>query len=201
MRVSLTGLIDVVNRAGPPKATKVRELALQEGTDYTPGTDLYKQFRDHVIGVHRRGGARAEVAAVLGKLNERTRSQHYPELVAGYQRWWGRKSLEWHAPISGLYEHAGVRVSVNPELGFLIEGRPTLLKMYLRQEPIGKANADLVCALMRCVLPECFAVGLFDVRRSRVYPPPQGSLTPMIAMVNAELAYIAHLRDTLKEAA
>jgi hypothetical protein len=192
--ISLTELVDVVSRVGTLKAKKV--AAIKNRPPYQPQTDFYKALREGLIAIHEHGKEKDALKDLVPKLGDQKKAANYPGAVEGYRKWWGKKTVEWFQPVKVIYGHAGVEVNVNPELGLVIDGKRTLIKLYLKAEPLTKLRTDLVTCLMEKALrPKCQEgdlVGLLDVRKSRLFlPGPEVGITS--AMVDAELAYIAEL--------
>lgn len=193
-QISLTDFVDIVSKSGRPKATKVQQV--KDRPEYEPAFDFYRMFREHVIEVHRLGNPRASVAEVLGELTDPKKIRAYPDLVDGYRKWWGRKTLEWFVPPRAVYSAHGMDIIVNPELGLVINGHRHVVKMYLKSEALSAFKVEVITSLMQFQLramvhPEDkFAV--LDVRESKLFvadPAPPVS----VPIVNAELAYIASI--------
>jgi len=192
-KISLTDLVDIVSKAAGPKATKVAQVKNRD--DYQPGTDFYKQFRDGVIAIHKAGGARADLANIMLGVAEKIRVANYPAVIAGYKKWWGNKKPVWFQPPSETFSRDGVDVSINPELGLLINGERHLVKLYLKADKLTKSKADLITGLMEQSLGPKSAdtkMCVLDVRSSKIYVGV-GTGIAFIPMVEAELAYIAKL--------
>jgi hypothetical protein len=191
--LSLTDFVDVISRSGTPKATKVREI--KNRPPYSPTTDYYKHFRDGIVGIHRKNQPRATVK-LLSNQADAKKLANYTRLVSGYQRWWGRKSLVWLEPQSGLWGANGIDIRVNPELGLELNGIPYLIKLYLKSTPLTKARIDIVTHLMHVALspslPNKTVLAVLDVGNGKLFTPslPIPTLT---ATLHAELAYIASL--------
>jgi len=194
----LTDLVDVVSRSGTPKARKV--ATIKNRPPYQPQTDFYKPLREGIVAIHQQGGDKTALKALLGSLADKKKAANYPGAVDGYQKWWGKKTLEWFAPARAIHSHAGVDVAINPELGLIVEGHRMHIKLYLKADPLTKLRCDLVTALMESALrPKCQkgdGVGLLDVRKAKMFVPG-GDVMQTTAMVDAELAYIAQLWASL----
>src|SRR6185369_11312098 len=99
-------------------------------------------------------------------------------------------------PPSDPFAGSGVEVSINPELGFDINGARHLIKLYFKAPELTKRNVDLVTHLMSVTLQtRCdprTTMSVLDVRRGKIFSPtvPIPALT---SLVHAELAYIATL--------
>lgn len=72
-QISLTDFVDVVSKAGRPKATKVRQV--KERPEYEPAFDFYKSLREHVVENHRKNGGKAAVSDVMNSLTDPKKSR------------------------------------------------------------------------------------------------------------------------------
>ena len=88
-KISLTDFVDIVSKAGRPKATKVRQV--KERPDYEPAFDFYKALREHIVEVHSSGGGKEIISDVMVSISDPKKIKNYPELLAGYKKWLGRK--------------------------------------------------------------------------------------------------------------
>lgn len=196
--ISLTDLVDVVSRSGTPKARKV--ATIKNRPPYQPQTDFYKPLREGIVAIHQQSGDKTALKALLGTLVDQKKSANYPGAVTGYQKWWGKKTLEWFTPVRAIHSHAGVDVAVNPELGLVVDGHRMHIKLYLKADPLTKLRSDLVTALMESTLrSKCQngdGVALLDVRKAKLFIPGE-DVKQTTAMVDAELAYIAQLWASL----
>lgn len=203
MHVSLTELVDVVLKAGSPKATQVAQIKARSLENYKPFKDFYKSLRDALIETHRNGGSRDFLSARISHVREPNRRRRYDELVAHYKRWWGRKDMAWFTPPSATYTSSGVSVSVNPEIGLEFGGDRYVIKLYFKADQLKKSSADLITGLMASALSgqgdEKF--GVLDVERGKLYFRQDQPPDVLVAMIDAELAYIAQLWPALGDAA
>ena len=193
-RLSLTDFVDIVVRLGSSKANKV--AAIKHRPAYDPAHDFYKTIRDALADIHRNGHPKARLQAVLGSLSDPKKQVNYPGIVAGYQKWWGRKSFTWFDPPSSLFSHAGVEVSINPELGLEFGGHKHIIKLYFKGDPLTKHRIDLVTELMehclRGAAPAGIQMSVLDTRTSKLFSG-SGAVPRSVAALRAELSYIAAL--------
>jgi len=190
--LSLTDFVDIVSASGTPKLTKVRQV--KHRPDYSPATDFYRPFREHVVEIHSLGRPRTELDALLSTLTDKKKMVNYPSLVDGYSRWWGRKSLSWFDPGSELWSAHGIGVRVNPELGLTVNESRHLIKLYLKADPISKNRLDIITQLMDEALgphqdTPC-TMSVLDVRRAKLISPTV-PITGLSAALDGELAYVA----------
>lgn len=197
-QLSLTDLVDIVSTAGTPKATKVSQV--KNRGDYAPAFDFYKALREGLSAAHQPGGSKAALQALPGKLADYKKVANYTDAIGGYVKWWGQKSITAFDPVRKLYSKHGVDVSVNPELGLETQDGRYLVKLYLKAEPLTKFKADLITVLMETALrTDCKqeeVMAILDVRRGKLFTLG-AKVAPIKAMVDAELAYVANLWDSL----
>ncbi|MBN8738465.1 MAG: hypothetical protein BGP24_11130 [Lysobacterales bacterium 69-70] len=192
-KIYLSDFVDVVSKAGSPKATKVRSM--KNRAPYSPATDFYKPLRDGLVELHREGWAKSALSTAT-HTQDGKKVEIYKALTDGYRKWWGKKTLEWFTPPSEIYTAHGVEVVVNPNLGLEVNGVPHVIKLHLKAEQLSKTRADLICGLMNTALgtkvPDGAVIAVLDVRNSKLFAAGSGP-DALTAMIDAELAYIADL--------
>lgn len=193
-RMSLTDFVDVISKSGTPKATHVTRIINRP--KYTPASDFYKPLRDCIIETHRGDLSPKTIQAILNHLKDEKKAGNYPDAVKGYCSWWGSKTLQWFEPPTGEFERHGVAVSVNPELGLLINGCPHIIKLYFKAEKLAKNRIEIVTHLMdECLRPMCRnkeMMAVLDVRNAKLFTA-KSSMPTLSAMLGAELAYVSAL--------
>lgn len=193
-KISLTDFVDIVSKSGTPKANKVAQV--KNRPDYDPSQDFYKMIRECIIQTHQKNGDKTELRRMLIALSDPKKRANYPEIVAGYSKWWGRKTLKWFSPPADVFVAHGIEVSVNPELGLVVNGQKHIIKLYFKGEKLSKNKIDIATHLMEaCLRPKTKlgdTMSVLDIRNSRLISPT----VPVAALsgaLNAELAYIAAL--------
>jgi hypothetical protein len=193
-KLSMTDIIDIISKSGTPKATKIRQLKYRE--KYHPGTDFYKPLRDEMSACHKRGGTKGNLDNFVDGYPDKKRIEHYREIVGGYKKWWGKKSLKWFTPPTQQYMKEGFEVSVNPELGLEVDGKRHLIKLYFKPEPLSKNRVEIANQLMENTLRAksraTDIMSVLDIRTSKLIPcgAPSKLLEAMLA---AEMVYIAKI--------
>jgi hypothetical protein len=193
--ISLTDLVDIASKAGTVKVTKIRQV--KHRPSYDPSADFYKRIRDYIEETHKLGHNKNYIDAVITGLTDLKKINSYPVIVDGYKKWWGNKNLVWFDPPNVPYTNFGIDVSVNPELGLVINGQPHLVKLYFKSEPLKKTNTEIITHLMStCCAQLCPSqptkMSVLDVRRGKLISP-NVPIPTINAMLNAELSYIATL--------
>jgi hypothetical protein len=122
----------------------------------------------------------------MSKVQSEIKKGRFPEAICGYNKFLKKKKTEWFEPLRALWEHEGVRISVNLELGFIIDGKPTVIKLYFKNEPLSKNKVNLTRALMCDALqykaPPEVVFGVLDVQRGKVFKTP----CPDFALLKSE---------------
>ena len=193
-RLSLTDFVDIVSKSGTPKATNVARI--KNRPDYEPATDFYKPLRDCLIETHRKNLNAQNLKKLLHSLNDGKKIKNYPDIIKGYSTWWDKKTLEWFEPASENYMLHEIAVSINPELGLIINGQPHLIKLYFKSDPLTKNRIDIVTHLMEiCLRKHCQhgeVMAVLDMRNGKLITP-RVPIPALSATLDAELAYIAAL--------
>ncbi|MBH9658247.1 hypothetical protein JAO05_24415 [Burkholderia pseudomallei] len=192
--ISLTDFVDIVSKSGTPKATKV--ASVKERPDYEPALDFYRTLREGIIHLHQSSKPKSELDRILDKLSDPKKIKNYPALLEGYRKWWGKKSLVWFSPPRASYEHAGIQININPELGMSVDSVRHVIKLYFKADALTKPRADLITYLMETELRKLAAptdvMTVLDIRKAKAFTYGASSATTQ-RMINAELAYIASL--------
>ena len=194
--LSLRDFLDVAEKTGKPRITKVRQI---KKATYSPATDFYRPLRQGIIGIHSKGKARTALSSLLQDVSDKRKIGNYPSAINGYDKWWGTRQLKWFVPPKNKYAKFGFEVSVNPELGLEINGAPHVIKLYLNTTPLSPNRAALMAALMTQVIgPLAPTAGLdaLDARRSKLIPFTAQSLS-LMKTVDAVLADIAAIWPTV----
>ncbi len=172
MEVSLTTFVDFVLKTGTPRLTQVKNLC-NEG-DYAVVNDYYKVLRDAVKQFHEDGGKNWGImdnAASVHKLQREHSTAD--DLVKAYKKFLGRKHIEYFEPPKGKWEFDDLSVRINPEIGLVIDGVETIVKIYWKDGGLMKKQADLILLMMHAVVEEGLGEGyrmcVLDIRRSKPF--------------------------------
>ncbi|MHC1698962.1 MAG: hypothetical protein AB9919_13065 [Geobacteraceae bacterium] len=193
-RISLTDFVDIVSKSGTPKATNVAKV--KNRPKYEPAIDFYKPLRERIIDTHKNDLTLKNLEMLLPSLHDGKKIKNYSEIVKGYSSWWGKRYLQWFDPPSDLFAQHGLAVSINPELGLIINDQPYLIKLYFKADPLTKNRIDIATHLMEvCLRKHCQAgeeMTVLDVRNSKLILP-KVPIPSLSAALEAEMAYIATL--------
>ncbi|MCE5254499.1 MAG: hypothetical protein LLG45_09920 [Actinomycetia bacterium] len=197
-RISLTDFVDIVSKSGTPKANKVAQI--KNRPEYGPALDFYKPIREFIVDNHKRSLPKFATPAALACVGDPKKKTNYEAVAEGYRKWWGNKTLEWFEPPVATFSAHGVDVVVNPELGLVVNGRPLVIKLYFKADPLSKARIDVVTHMMEETLRPGLSGGetmaVLDVRRAKLISPTV-AIPRLTAALNAELAYVAALWESV----
>lgn len=193
-KISLTDFVDIVSKSGTPKATKISNV--KHRPNYVPATDFYKPLRDAVIETHKNNFSIIDLRKLIHSLHDGKKIKNYPDLINGYISWCGKKRLEWFEPVSDSFILHDIAVSINPELGLIINGQPHLIKLYFKSDPLTRNRIDIVTHLMEvCLRKHCKhgeTMAVLDIRNGKLLTP-KVPIPALSAILEAELAYISAL--------
>lgn len=185
-RISLTDFVDFVNRPSMTgKLHKVREI--KHRGPYSTSSDFYRPVREAIIRTHAAGADKWQLKVLLARSNAGGR---YDAMADAYLGWWGQRRIEWFEPGWQIGSLLGLPISVNPELGLEIDGRPHLIKLYFKDDTLPHTLSDIAARLMARALreqsPRDVVYAVLDVRRKRLLCMPDNP--DLDILVDAEVA-------------
>lgn len=170
IKISLTDLIDFVSKVGSTKLTLVNKVKNRD--DYHPALDFYKVLRDGIIENHINGGNKKDLEEMLITVHPK-KKDNFQEAIQGYKKFWGRKDLQWIEPVFKHWQIDDLNVKINPELGLIINGKPHIIKLYLKSDKLSKNKSDQILALLESELRrkagKQTAFCVLDVRQGKLY--------------------------------
>lgn len=198
--ISMTKFVDFVAKSGSPKLTVVRETKKQLEEGYHPSQDFYLGFRRAIARFHRDDLTKQQLRRLAAPTDAK-KEKHYRELIDGYLRFIGRKTVTaYPAPRRVVWDQGDLQVSVNPEVALEVKGEKVLVKLYLKAPALKKNVADISTHLLRIAAPRKYRdgwdVGLLDVRRGRLFVsgPQKHDLSPLL---EGEAASFASIFDSI----
>lgn len=168
-KISLTYFVDFVLKAGTPKLAGVREW--KERKDDL-SFDFYRQIRESIVDMHRSGKPDAVLDDFLAAQRDERRRRVYPSIIEGYRRFLSSAKMTWFDPPVGSCKLGDVEVNINPDLGLVIDGKPHLIKIYFRGEPLSAKRTSVVLNLLAGGLADTNpgkALALLDVRNAKLH--------------------------------
>ncbi len=172
MSITLTKFMDFVNSTGLKKRNIVLESVNPEA--YAPYKDFYKNLREAIISLHKNNASVDSLTDLIPWTAE-IKKMHYNELISGYQKWAKNKRILFIEEKSTLFSIGGIELSINPELIIYINKKPTVVKLYFKQDKLEKNAADMISVLLEmafCTTFEnynTFDYAVLDIRRGRLF--------------------------------
>ena len=184
MSISLTDFVDFVGKTGTRRLTHVR--AIKARGDYEPAEDFWRRLRNGIVAFHKTGQSDKRALTDLGTmLTDPRKRRNYPNAIAGYKKFLGKKRIQWFEPPTALWQEGPLAIRVNPELGLVIDDTRHIVKLYFKATPLAKNKADMILLLMAASLfdvrdGDMFAI--LDVQRSKVFSEdePSDALMPLL---------------------
>lgn len=190
MDISLTDFVDFTIVNGSSRVAKVRQL--KKRGNYDPAADFWRPLRKGLVEMHRTGRVSpVELDAWLSLQKNPKRFQRYADAVDGYKRFIAKKSVPWFNPPASDWREGDLVVRVNPELGIVVDGQPTLTKLYFKNEAPTRARVEAVHAVLDVELGGRMKAGtrfaVLDVNNGRLMlPDARWSKSDMKALLTAE---------------
>ena len=169
-KVSLTYFVDFVMKSGTPKLTVVRDF--KDRDKYEPFADFYKMIREAMVESHKGPLPKKALDKFFTVVKDEKRRKVYPHIIKGHKRFLGRKSVTWFQPPTGICRIGEMDVSVNPELGLLIDDVPHVIKLYFKEGRLVSNRVSAIVHLMNRALSQAApgsVFGLLDVRHSKLH--------------------------------
>ncbi len=196
-KVSLTYFVDFVLRSGTPKLTGVREY--KERKDEL-STDFYRPIREGIVGMHRRGECESVLDAVVAIQTDEKRRRIYPYVVAGYRKFLASGDKRWFEPPHGVMLLGDLEINLNPEVGFVIDKKPHLVKLYFRQEPLAAKRSAVALALLANGLGRHYPNHVFtmlDVPRAKLHTAATQPNPRLAVLLRGEAAAFSTIYEAL----
>jgi hypothetical protein len=171
VQISLTDFIDYISKVGTTKFTKVKEIKNRD--PYHPAFDFWKPLREKIIEIHKESKNKNVLDEVMDILTDKNKINLYPNLIAQYKTFLGKKNIEWIDPPFTDWTMNDLRIKINPEIGLFINDKPYIIKLYFKSEPLSKSKADIILLMMNENLKKedfkdaTFAV--LDICKKRLY--------------------------------
>ena len=190
MEITLTDFVDFTIVNGSSRIAKVREL--KKRGNYEPATDFWRPLRKGLVDLHKAGKMSApELDAWLSTQSNPKRLQRYAEAVAGYKRFLGKRNMPWVSAPNASWREGDLIVRVNPELGVVVDGKPTVVKLYFKNDAPTRARVEAVHAILDVELGSRVRAGtqfgVLDVSNGRLMlPDARWSKSDMQILLTAE---------------
>jgi len=175
--LSLTDFTDIAEKNGQQKVTQINKVRRRRKGGYQPQCDFYKKFRQELIKTHREDHPLSDLDFIVQSLKDRRKIGNYSSAVSEYQAWcklrFGNKKVVWFRPPKAEYNHSGVGISVNPELGLECEGERCVIKLYINKTPLSLLKRNFISELIGTTMrPDLRAekFGILDVKHRKFYP-------------------------------
>jgi hypothetical protein len=189
LEISIIDFVDFVNKAGPPKLTKVKDIKTRP--EYSPAVDFWKPLRETIRDHHKTG---RPLDPVLDRINTR-KAARYPGALIAYKKFLRKKQIEWFDPPLGTWTHGELQVRVNPELGLRLNGREHVIKLYFKDEALPRRRLAVVFQLMSIALKDNLnaerTLSILDVNNSKLLLPDPNAPDVTALLIGEAVAFVA----------
>ena len=203
MEISLTDFVDFTIVNGSTRVATVRRLKKRVEHDYDPKTDFWRTLRKGLVELHQTGRITpTELDSWLAVQTNVRRIPRYRDAVDGYKKFLGRRDLPWFDPPSAMWRERDLSVRVNPELGLIIDGKKTVIKLYFKNEEPTRARVQAVLAIMDIALAGkaggAVHFAVLDVNKGHLLPPDGHWIkSDMEALLKADAGALIQLWNSI----
>lgn len=169
MNIEMAQFVDYVLANGPSKIMEIKRH-MQGSTDKAPS--IYARLRAKIVETFTSGKDVEE----LRKLTPEDRREHriYPIIIRGYDKFLRDdiRRPRFAPPLADYSFGDGPTIRVDPEIGLEIDGKPCIIKLYFRSDPISPQRIMVTNELLAAAFSETWPKATFavlDVRRARLY--------------------------------
>ncbi|KQB97038.1 hypothetical protein AL073_08120 [Loktanella sp. 1ANDIMAR09] len=153
IRVSFTKFLDFTAQNGVPKATTAISAWTQSNTPYDPATDYHRRIRQQLIN-YEKTSVRPDWEEFLAEQHPKKKS-NFEDTINRYSNWRASfESIDWFDPPSSQWESSEFSVKVNPELGLILDGQKTAIKLFINRNKLSKLKAQIAGRMMHEALGE-----------------------------------------------
>ena len=171
IEISLTDFIDFVCKTGSAKMTKVKEVKHRDA--YSPAFDFYKPLREGIIAIHQKDSGKKELQLIIENLKDPKKVSNYLDAISGYEKFWGRKKIEWFSPPTKNWSIGNMSIRINPELGLILNEQKYIIKLYFKEDKVQKSRIDQILTLMENELrgkaSKDTLMAVLDVKSSKIF--------------------------------
>ena len=102
--------------------------------------------------------------------------------------------------VTGVLKLGDLEINLNPEVGFLIDKRPHLVKLYFRQEPLPRQRVATTLAILSSGLGKAHPKANFvmlDVQRGKLHSVQTAPNPRLDVLLRGEAASFSTIYDAL----
>ena len=147
IRVSFTKFLDFTAQNGVPKATTAISAWTQSNTPYDPATDYHRRIRQKIIGFEKTS-VEPDWEDFLSEQHPKKKT-NFRDTIDRYTKWRARhQNIEWFEPPTAQWDSSEFSVKVNPELGLILDGQKTAIKLFINRNKLSKLKAQIAGRMM-----------------------------------------------------
>ena len=167
--ITLNDFIGFISGTERSKPGKVKKLMTRG--EYSPEKDYWKKIRDGFKKFHKSGAFDSwDLNKLLLNVNQK-KLDNYTAAVDGYKDFLNTNMPLWFEPTSNNWVRGELSISVNPEIGLVINHEPHLVKFYFKKQKIEIDKLMVIFELMNESLSPPFGtkISVLKVRTSKLF--------------------------------
>ncbi|WP_306006519.1 hypothetical protein [Aquicoccus porphyridii] len=199
IRVSFTKFLDFVAQTGEPKATTALQAWRQSNTPYDPRQDYHKRIRNLIVDSEKSGSS-PNWDEFIANQNPK-KQKNFRETADLYQKWRDKHSeVSWFTPPRGDWQSSEFQITVNPELGLVIDGKKHVIKLFLNKNKLSRLKAQMAGLLMHETLATNSLgteFSVFDVKAEKLHTFTEASEKLSYLLVG-ETAHLSAMLEAIR---
>lgn len=196
--ISLTQFLDYsLKPSGTQKVTSVRKI---KNSVYHPSHDFWKELREAIPYFHQHNLNQDYLDKIAHNVYD-NRKKRYLEAITTYKRFLKKKDVKWLDPGKAFWTHDRLAVKSSTEVGLIINGQSTLLKLYFNQDQIDKKRATTALALMESSARSLSqshddaVISILDVNRNKFFNSSKEINNDVMLALQGEAAQFIQIWD------
>ncbi|MEP2889954.1 hypothetical protein [Tateyamaria sp.] len=200
IRVSFTKFLDFVAQNGEPKATTALSAWRQSNTPYDPATDYHRRVRQTIINYEKTQNV-PDWDAFIEAQNPK-KQKNFKDTAERYVKWRKKTNeIQWFDPPKADWSSSEFQISVNPELGLVLDGQKTAIKLFLNRNKLSKLKAQMAGLLMQQALGtnnEGTKFAIFDVKADSLHVY-SGASEKLSYLLVGEAAHLSAMLSAIRQ--
>lgn len=192
--ITFTTFVNFVAAEYTTKLSTVRDAKARYGQEYSPATDYWKGAREAIRDAFESGDL-SRLDAAANRVDAR-KADNYRSAMAGCTKWASRQSIAWIGrPVPREWSSGPLTVKVNPEAALIVDGKPHVIKLYLRlDDKLTKRRLQVALHLLdKLYGHDDTKVAVLDVRRAKLIPAPATPVRDIDAFLVGEASMFTTL--------
>ena len=203
VRISFTKFLEFTASTGETKGETALSAYRQSNTPYDPIRDFHKRVRQAIVVAERQGSI-PDWEPFISAQSSRKQA-NFEDTLQKHQNWRGGfEQIEWFEPPKSNWNGTEFYVTVNPELGLILDGAPFAIKLFFNRKRLSAQRAMAGGLMMQQALssaaPEGCRYAILDIKAEQFHTFEGASEAFQYALIGEE-AHLSAIINAVRDAA